>query len=113
LLVLAVFSAAGEELMFRGLLQPWIGLWPQAILFGLAHQLPGASRWVWAIWAFLVGLALGALFELSGSLLGPVVAHAVVNGCNLTFLRQYDPDAVVGPDDPLSQPLLTERRSEK
>jgi membrane protease YdiL (CAAX protease family) len=92
--VLAVLSGAGEELLFRGLFQPWIGLVPQAVLFGIVHQLPGSpSRWVWVAWAFGVGLALGALFQVSGSLLGPIVAHAVVNGLNLGFLKRHDPGA--------------------
>ena len=90
-IVLALLSAAGEELLFRRLLQPWMGLWPQALLFGLVHQLPGRSRWVWVAWAFAVGLALGALFEATGSLLGPLAAHALVNGVNLSFLKRYDP----------------------
>lgn len=94
ILVLAALSSAGEELLFRGLFQPWIGLWPQAILFGLLHQLPGPSRWIWVSWAFLVGLALGALFEVTGSLLGPLAAHALVNGVNLSFLKHHDPGAL-------------------
>lgn len=93
IVVLAVLSSVGEELLFRGLLQPWLGLWPQAILFGLLHQMPGPSRWIWAGWAFLVGLSLGALFELTGSLVGPLVAHSLVNGLNLSFLKRYDPEA--------------------
>ena len=90
--VLAVLSAVGEELFFRGLLQPWIGLVPQALLFGLAHQLPGVSRWVWVAWATLVGLALGAMFQLTGSLAGPLAAHALINGLNLAYLKRYDPE---------------------
>lgn len=90
-IVLALLSSAGEELLFRGLLQPWMGLWPQALLFGLVHQLPGSSRWVWATWAFVVGLALGALFQFTGSLWGPLAAHALVNGVNLMFLKHHDP----------------------
>lgn len=93
-IVLALLSSAGEELLFRGLFQPWMGLFPQALVFGLVHQLPGPSRWVWVSWAFLVGLALGVLFELTGSLLGPLAAHALVNGLNLGFLRRYDPQAL-------------------
>ena len=90
-IVLALLSSAGEELLFRRLLQPWMGLWPQALLFGIVHQLPGRSRWVWVAWAFGVGLAFGALFEATGSLLGPLAAHALVNGVNLTFLKRHDP----------------------
>jgi membrane protease YdiL (CAAX protease family) len=90
--VLAVLSAVGEELFFRGLLQLWVGLVPQALLFGFLHQVPGQSRWVWVSWATLVGLALGAMFALTGSLVGPLVAHAIINGLNLSYLKQHDPD---------------------
>ena len=91
IIVLAALSSAAEELLFRSLLQPWLGLLPQALLFGLVHQLPGPSRWVWAAWATLVGLALGAIFQLTGSLVGPLVAHAFINGLNLAFLKSHDP----------------------
>lgn len=87
---LAVLSALGEELLFRGLLQPVVGLLPQALLFGLLHQMRGPSRWVWVIWAGTVGLGLGALFSLTGSLLGPIAAHALVNGLNLSYLKAHD-----------------------
>jgi membrane protease YdiL (CAAX protease family) len=96
-IVLALLSSAGEELFFRGLLQPWMGLLPQAVLFGLVHQLPGPSRWVWVTWAFLVGLVLGAMFQLTGSLLGPLAAHALVNGVNLSFLKRHDPGPAAVP----------------
>jgi membrane protease YdiL (CAAX protease family) len=92
IVVLALLTAFGEELLFRGLLQPWIGLLPQALLFGFLHQIRGPSRWVWAGWATLVGLLLGAIFELSGSLVGPIAAHALINGLNLAFLKSHDPD---------------------
>lgn len=93
IVVLALLSALGEELLFRGLLQPWMGLWPQAIVFGLVHQMPGPSRWIWVSWAFVVGVALGALYEVTGSLLGPIAAHALVNGLNLHFLKHHAPAA--------------------
>jgi membrane protease YdiL (CAAX protease family) len=92
IVALALSSSLGEELLFRGLLQPWLGLWVQTLLFGLVHQLPGPSRWVWVSWASLVGLVLGAMFQLTGSLAGPLAAHALINALNLSFLRSYDPD---------------------
>ena len=92
IVALAVLSSVGEELFFRGLLQPAIGLVPQALLFGLAHQIRGPSRWVWASWATVMGLALGAAFRLTGSLAGPLTAHAVINGFNLAYLKRHDPE---------------------
>jgi membrane protease YdiL (CAAX protease family) len=92
IVIIAVLSSLGEELFFRGLLAPLLGgILLQAVLFGLAHQVGGPSRWVWVAWASLVGLAFGAIFALTGSLVGPIAAHAIVNGYNLTFLRNHDP----------------------
>lgn len=91
IVMLALTSSLGEELLFRGLLEPWLGLWLQALLFGVLHQMAGPSRWVWAAWATVVGLLFGGIFELTGSLAGPLVAHAVVNGLNLAYLRGHDP----------------------
>ncbi len=91
IVLIAGLSSLGEELLFRGLLMPWLGVLPTAVLFGVAHQIPGPSRWVWVGWATLVGSALGAIFAATGSLLGPVLAHAVVNAVNLAYLRNYDP----------------------
>lgn len=93
ILLIAGFSSLGEELLFRGLLTQWLGVIPAALLFGLAHQMKGPSRWVWAAWATIVGLGLGAIFALTGSLVGPLLAHAVVNGVNLVYLRDHDPGA--------------------
>lgn len=88
---IAGLSSLGEELLFRGLLVPWLGILPSAVLFGAAHQVPGPSRWVWMCWAALMGLGLGAIFAATGSLLGPLVAHAIINAVNLAYLRDHDP----------------------
>jgi len=92
ILILAGLSSLGEELLFRGLLTPTIGVVASAVLFGLLHQMRGPSRWVWTGWAMAVGLSLGAIFALTGSLVGPLLAHAIVNAVNLGYLRDHDPD---------------------
>ncbi len=92
IVVVALFSSLGEELLFRGLLTPAIGLWLSALLFGVMHQMKGPSRWAWVGWACVVGLLFGILFVSTGSLLGPIAAHAVINGFNLNYLQNHDPD---------------------
>lgn len=91
IVVLALLSALGEELLFRGLLQPWVGIILQALAFGFLHQVRGPSRYVWMTWATAVDLVLGAIFQVTGSLLGPIAAHALVNGLNLAYLKNHDP----------------------
>jgi membrane protease YdiL (CAAX protease family) len=91
IVVVALLSSVGEELFFRGFLVPLLGILAQAVVFGLAHQVRGPSRWVWVGWATAVGVCFGAVFVVTGSLLGPIAAHAAVNGYNLMFLRDHDP----------------------
>jgi hypothetical protein len=90
--VVAALSSLGEELFFRGLLTPLVGIVASSILFGLLHQVRGRSRWVWAAWASAVGLVLAVVFVATGSLLGPIVAHALINATNLNFLKTYEVD---------------------
>jgi hypothetical protein len=97
ILILAGLSSLGEELLFRGLLTPLAGVIGSAILFGLAHQIKGPSRWVWTAWATVAGIGLGGIFALTGSLVGPLVAHAVTNAVNLTYLRDHDPQRFLPP----------------
>src|SRR5260370_305470 len=62
----ALLSALGEELWSRGLLQPWLGFWLQALVFGIVHsQLRGPSRWAWVSWATIMGVAFGAIYALT------------------------------------------------
>jgi membrane protease YdiL (CAAX protease family) len=92
LLVVAVASAVGEELLFRGLLVPIIGVLASSVAFGVLHQIRGRARWGWMGWATLMGLLFGGIFAVTGSLAGPLLAHAVINHANLKFLRDNDPD---------------------
>ena len=92
LLALAVAGALGEELLFRGLLVPTVGVVAAALVFGALHQIRGAARWGWMAWAALMGLVLGVIYAATGSLAGPVIAHAAINASNLRFLRDRDPD---------------------
>ncbi len=91
LMSVAVASAAGEELLFRGLLVPLVGVVASSIAFGVLHQIRGRARWGWMAWATVMGMLFGAVFAVTGSLVGPLLAHAVINHSNLRFLRDNDP----------------------
>jgi membrane protease YdiL (CAAX protease family) len=84
--ILALASGVGEEAFFRGALQPRVGLVAASLLFGLAHLVPRRELLPWAGFALLAGVLLGALFEYTGNLLAPTLAHVVVNGVNLCWL---------------------------
>lgn len=84
--VLAVTSAVGEELLFRAALQPALGFWWTAALFGALHGGYNPKLIAWTVFAFLAGLLLGALADWTGSLLAPIVTHLTVNFWNLHAL---------------------------
>lgn len=90
LVVLGLASGVAEELFFRGILAPALGLVLSSLLFGVIHRLRGRIGWIWATWAGVMGLLFGALFLATGSLVGPLVAHAAINVVNLRFLRDTD-----------------------
>lgn len=89
-LLLAMASGLGEELFFRGALQPRVGLVVASLAFAAMHFVPRREMWPWTGFALVVGLLFGAMFEWTGSIVAPVVAHTVVNGINLPWLvRRY------------------------
>ena len=89
--------AVGEELFFRGYIQSSFNLffgkkfqigtvklgWAlpfSAILFGLSHSLvTNPITWPWMLFTFVGGLILGFIREKDGSLLAPIVLHALMD----------------------------------
>ncbi|MEZ4265068.1 MAG: type II CAAX endopeptidase family protein [Myxococcota bacterium] len=86
--VLAVTSGVGEEVLFRGAIQPFLGLWLTALIFGLLHG--GTMRRFrgWVVFAILAGLLFGALAQFTGDLLAPILCHFTVNYFNLHHLAR-------------------------
>ena len=58
-------------------------------LFGALHVGPKKVFFAWTFWAFVMGLLLGSIFELTGVLWGPVLAHVGINQRNMTFIRRH------------------------
>jgi membrane protease YdiL (CAAX protease family) len=88
--ILAVASSLGEELLFRGALQPWIGLVPSAIVFALLHIGPCTRFLPWTFSALVIGLVFGALSTWLGDLGAPIAAHFVINFMNLDYITRVE-----------------------
>ncbi len=88
--VIAALSGVTEELFFRGVLMPEIGLVLSSICFGALHALCA----VYFAWATVVGAGFGALTLAGGSLVTPIVAHATYNLGALLWLRHSARSAV-------------------
>jgi uncharacterized protein len=86
IMILALASSIGEELLFRGALLPWMGVWLQALVFALLHLGPGRRFLPWTLSALVLGLAFGWLAEWTGSLGAPIAAHFTINYLNLRHI---------------------------
>jgi len=86
IVILALASSIGEELLFRGALQPWLGVWVQAMVFALPHVGPGKRFLPWTASAFVLGVAFGWLAEWTGNLGAPIAAHFAINFLNLRYI---------------------------
>jgi uncharacterized protein len=80
---LGLLPGLSEELLFRGVILPSLGLNLTAVIlssmiFGILH-LGSLEQWPYVVWATLVGFALGYTALVTGNLLVPVVAHILTN----------------------------------
>lgn len=109
-IAIAIAPAVCEEILFRGTLlpafvrslRPWGALLLSSLLFGLIHIDPtttGARTMYRVPFAFVVGLGLGALRLRSGSLVPPMLAHAVLNTITFVAVLLSGPSAELPPAD--------------
>ena len=80
---LGLLPGLSEELLFRGVMLPALGLDPIGILlsslcFGVLHM-TNLQQWPYALWATIVGMILAFTMVETGNLLIPIVAHITTN----------------------------------
>ena len=86
--MLAALSGFSEELFFRGLLLPQVGLLWSSVIFGVLHT--GSRKLIpMGAWAAVVGALLALVYLKTGNLFIPMVAHGVNNFVSICFLRYY------------------------
>ena len=93
LLALSVLAGVGEELLFRGAIQgwliqytgPWTAVLAASVLFGLVHYV----SFTYFLVATGLGLLLGSVYQLSGSLELVMVWHGVYDMLALYCLVKY------------------------
>jgi len=87
-----VAAGLGEEMLFRGALQPLLGLWWSSALFTIAHIQTArlTSGWsrkgVYLVGVFGASVALGLVFQHIG-LLAAILVHATIDIAGLYTLR--------------------------
>jgi membrane protease YdiL (CAAX protease family) len=105
-----VLGAFAEELLFRGALVPFFSqleplgslgaLFGSALLFGGMHYSKERGALLWPVSATVFGLVLGAIFLLTGELIGPIVAHIFVNTRWGTLMRAHQSTGIGPPNSP-------------
>jgi uncharacterized protein len=96
LFMLAAIAGLSEEILFRGVIQPWMesswgltaGLIGSNILFGLVHAITP----LYAVLATLVGIYLGLALDYGGgrNLLTPIIIHGLYDFLAfLALMRSY------------------------
>lgn len=91
-IVVAAMAGLAEELLFRGVLQawlvgltgPWAGVLFASLLFGLVHAVTPA----YFALATIMGLYLGALYQLTGDLLLVSMVHAFYDWVAIEYVRR-------------------------
>jgi membrane protease YdiL (CAAX protease family) len=83
LLLIAAAAGVSEEMLFRGVIQPHVGLVPASILFGLLHFVTPA----YAVAATLMGIYIGLTFQASDSLFAVIVLHTLYDLYALAYIK--------------------------
>ncbi|MEC9071682.1 MAG: CPBP family intramembrane glutamic endopeptidase [Myxococcota bacterium] len=86
--VLAVTSSVADEILFRGAIQPLLGLVVTSLIFGLVHGGLSPRFRVWVGFATVGGFVLGGLSDFTGNLLAPMLCHLTLNYFNLHVITQ-------------------------
>jgi membrane protease YdiL (CAAX protease family) len=79
--------AVSEELLFRAVIQPGLGLWWTSILFALVH-VRYLKKWVMVAVVFLISILFGWLFMKTGTVWSVVWAHFLVDFILGCFVRK-------------------------
>ncbi|MEX0967155.1 MAG: CPBP family intramembrane glutamic endopeptidase [Bacteroidia bacterium] len=91
ILLLSFSAGIGEELLFRGAVQPLLTIWPTAIIFVALHGYLNPYNWsltLYGIYMILLSAGLGYLFEYAG-IIAAITAHVVVDIILLYALRHH------------------------
>ena len=97
---IVVMAPLVEELLFRGAIQghlmrkwkmPYLGIVVSSLIFGVVHGNPAQISF-----AFVVGMALGCMYYLTGSLIPGILMHFINNGSFvLLYALSSNPDATM------------------
>ncbi|RJE48453.1 MULTISPECIES: type II CAAX endopeptidase family protein [unclassified Dehalobacter] len=87
LLPLFFLGAFSEEFLFRGMIQPVLGLCLTAVVFTLIHYRYWRQVFI-LVEVFLMGILLGVVYAVSLTLWVPVLCHFIVNMTTAFWIKK-------------------------
>lgn len=87
---LSIFAGVGEEILFRGAIQPLIGIWLTSIIFVGLHgyfKFNTLGHFIYSVMMFGLSVGLGYTFEYAG-LIAAMSAHAVYDIVMLQLVQR-------------------------
>lgn len=88
--VISLVVAISEELLFRVVLQTQMGLWLTSLLFAIIH-FRYLKKWMLFGMVLWVSLMIGWLYDYTGSVVGPMICHFLIDfilGCCLRYFSE-------------------------
>ena len=78
---ISLCAGIGEELLFRGAIQPWLGVWVTAIAFVAMHGYLSPNNWKLSIYGALMTLVMVGVgyMTIHLGLLASMMAHAAID----------------------------------
>jgi membrane protease YdiL (CAAX protease family) len=87
---ISLFAGAGEEILFRGAIQPILGIWVTSIIFIAIHgyfKFKSIGHILFGLMLFSLSMMLGVLYEVSG-LISAMAAHAIYDLVMLEWTKR-------------------------
>lgn len=98
-LLLSACAGIGEEILFRGGIQPYLGIWPTSIIFIILHGYINPfniALTLYGVFMIFVSAGIGYLFEIHG-IFAAIAAHFLFDLIMFIVLQKSSP---APPDSP-------------
>ena len=89
-LLISLSAGIGEELFFRGFLQPKIGILGASAIFGLIHFVFNLKKYYLIVILYIfIGMLFGLIYEFFGGLWAPVIFHCFYDFSALLYFKRH------------------------
>lgn len=98
-------AAVGEEILFRGAIQHFIGIWWTSLVFIFLHGYLNPYNWqitLYGVFMVMISAGLGFLYELLG-IYAAMFAHFIYDVVMFLFLRREIPQQSMEEDNEREQ----------